>query len=56
MSFSEEIKLKAFLDPELRCAERHIGYPTRAGTVKLQAFRDGFRNLVFLFAMRFRER
>lgn len=56
MPFSEEIKLEAFLNSKLKCAEIHIGYVTRMGKVKLNAWRDGWRNLIFLIGKRIRKR
>jgi dolichol-phosphate hexosyltransferase len=52
MAFSEEIKLEA-LRRRMRFAEEHIPYGIRAGTVKLQKWRDGWNNLVFLVRRRF---
>ena len=51
MSFSEEIKLEALLN-HLRFGELHIPYGTRIGTVKLQKWRDGMSNLLFLVRKR----
>ena len=51
MAFSEEIKLEALLRG-LRFGEEHIPYGRRAGQVKLQKWRDGWRNLTFLFRKR----
>ena len=52
MAFSEEIKLEALLRG-LRFGEEHIPYGVRIGEVKLQKWRDGWYNLVFLFRKRF---
>ena len=52
MPFSEEIKLEALLRG-LRFGEEHIPYGVRAGEVKLQKWRDGWNNLVFLVRRRF---
>ena len=52
MPFSEEIKLEALLRG-LRFGEEHIPYGVRAGEVKLQRWRDGWSNLVFLVRKRF---
>jgi glycosyltransferase involved in cell wall biosynthesis len=52
MAFSEEIKLEALLRG-LRFGEEHIPYGVRAGEVKLQRWRDGWSNLVFLLRKRF---
>jgi glycosyltransferase involved in cell wall biosynthesis len=51
MAFSEEIKLEALLRG-LRFGESHIPYGTRVGEVKLQKWRDGWSNLVFLVRRR----
>jgi dolichol-phosphate hexosyltransferase len=52
MAFSEEIKLEA-LRRGLRFGEAHIPYGVRSGTVKLQKWRDGWANLLFLVRRRF---
>jgi dolichol-phosphate hexosyltransferase len=51
MAFSEEIKLEALLRG-LRFGESHIPYGARVGEVKLQKWRDGWNNLVFLVRRR----
>jgi glycosyltransferase involved in cell wall biosynthesis len=51
MAFSEEIKLEAVLRG-LRFGEAHIPYGPRVGEVKLQKWRDGWNNLVFLVRRR----
>ncbi|HEV8360039.1 MAG TPA: glycosyltransferase family 2 protein [Candidatus Thermoplasmatota archaeon] len=53
MPFSEEIKIEAFRNPKLRSREVPIRYRVRVGEVKLQSWRDGARNLVFLLRKRF---
>src|SRR6266850_585029 len=52
MAFSEEIKLEALLRG-LKFGESHIPYGARIGEVKLQKWRDGWRNLSFLVRKRF---
>jgi dolichol-phosphate hexosyltransferase len=52
MAFSEEFKLEAVLRG-LRVAEVPIRYGERADPPKLQSWRDGIRNLTFLFRKRF---
>jgi len=52
MAFSEEIKLEALLRG-LRFGEAHIPYGMRVGEVKLQKWRDGWNNLLFLVRKRF---
>jgi len=53
MAFSEEIKIEAIRCPDVRFGEYHIDYHPRVGEVKLQKWRDGFRNLFFLVKKRF---
>ncbi len=52
MAFSEEIKLEAVMRG-LRFAEGHIPYGARVGEVKLQKWKDGWDNLLFLVKKRF---
>ena len=52
MPFSEEIKIEMFSNKNLRCCEISSTLYTRAGTVKLESFRDGWKNLKFLFKKR----
>jgi dolichol-phosphate hexosyltransferase len=53
MPFSEEIKLEALSNPEIRFAEFPIPYAQRIGQVKLRRWRDGWENLAFLVRKRF---
>ncbi len=53
MSFSEELKVEAFRHPEVKAAELPIYYRERIGESKLNLWRDGFANLLFLFRKRF---
>jgi hypothetical protein len=53
MALSEELKILAFTHPGLRCMEMPIYYGERIGTSKLNLWRDGFGNLLFLAKMRF---
>jgi hypothetical protein len=55
MPFSEELKIEVWRSPGIRCREFGIpfSYSDRVGAPKLRLWRDGFRNLVFLFAKRF---
>ncbi|MGH7725998.1 MAG: glycosyltransferase family 2 protein [Candidatus Eiseniibacteriota bacterium] len=53
MPLSEEIKIEAIEKLGRRFDEVGIDYRPRIGEVKLQKWRDGFRNLSFLFAKRF---
>jgi len=54
MPLSEELKIEAWCNKNIKCAERNIpfSYSSRVGKAKLNLWRDGFRNLVFLFAKR----
>jgi len=52
MPFSEEIKIEAW--KKFRCEEVPIEYRERKGEVKLNTWKDGFRNLLFLFKKRFK--
>lgn len=53
MAFSEEIKIEAIRNPNIRFREIIINYSSRVGEKKLQPWRDGFRNLSFIFKKRF---
>lgn len=53
MPFSEEIKIAVLKDKTITFKEEHIKYSARKGEIKLQPWRDGFRNLWFLFKKRF---
>ena len=53
MALSEEIKIEALRNGDIRFREIIINYSSRLGEVKLQPWRDGFRNLAFLFKKRF---
>lgn len=52
MPFSEEIKIEAITNPRIGFKEIHIEYSTRVGEKKLQPWKDGFQNLLFLFKKR----
>ncbi len=54
MPFSEEIKIEAIRNRRVKFAEHHISYGDRIGTIKLQKWRDGFSNLMFLLKLRLR--
>ena len=54
MAFSEEIKIEAIRNPEIGFKEIPIEFSNRRGEIKLQPWRDGFRNLFFLFKKRIR--
>ncbi len=53
MPLSEEIKIEAIRAKDVAFAEYHVNYHPRVGEVKLDKWRDGFRNLVFLVRKRF---
>ena len=53
MAFSEEIKIEAIRNPRIRFGEISILYSSRLGEIKLNPWRDGFRNLWFLVQKRF---
>lgn len=53
MAFSEEIKIEALLHPTARFEEISILYTSRLGEIKLNPWRDGFHNLLFLLKKRF---
>jgi dolichol-phosphate hexosyltransferase len=53
MAFSEEIKIEALLQPHFRFEEISIQYSSRLGEIKLNPWRDGLQNLLFLFRKRF---
>jgi len=52
MAFSEEIKVEAIRNPEIRFGEISILYSSRLGEIKLNPWRDGARNLLFLLKKR----
>ena len=53
MAFSEEIKIEAIRHRDVRFGEYPIDYRPRVGEVKLDKWRDGFKNLFFLVKKRF---
>lgn len=53
MAFSEEIKIEAITRTRIGFKEIYIDYSNRMGEIKLQPWRDGFRNLQFLVRKRF---
>ncbi len=53
MPLSEEIKIEAIRHPRIRFGEYHVNYHPRVGEVKLEKWRDGIRNLLFLVRKRF---
>jgi len=53
MAFSEEIKIEAIRNRAIGFREIFINYSNRVGEKKLQPWRDGIRNIAFLFRKRF---
>lgn len=53
MAFSEEIKIEAIRNRRIRFEEISIQYSSRLGEVKLNPWRDGLHNLLFLLKKRF---
>jgi dolichol-phosphate hexosyltransferase len=53
MAFSEEMKMEALRHQRIRFGEISILYSSRLGETKLNAWRDGFRNLMFMAQKRF---
>ena len=53
MPLSEEIKINAIRHPEIRFDEYHVNYHPRVGVVKLNKWKDGFENLMYLLKLRF---
>ena len=56
MAFSEEIKIEALKNSRIRFAEISILYSSRLGEIKLNPWRDGVYNLLFLVKKRFERR
>jgi hypothetical protein len=52
MAFSEEIKVEAIKNPRIRFDEIPVMYTSRLGEIKLNPWRDGVQNLLFLFKKR----
>jgi glycosyltransferase involved in cell wall biosynthesis len=52
MAFSEEIKIEAIKGKNIGFKEIYIDFSSRLGEIKLQPWRDGFRNLRFLLRKR----
>jgi glycosyltransferase involved in cell wall biosynthesis len=52
MPFSEEIKIRALTNRRVKFDEYHVTYHPRIGEVKLQKWRDGMRNLLYLVRLR----
>lgn len=56
MPLSQEIKILALKHKNIKFFETNIDYAPRIGDVKLDKWRDGFNNLIFLFKLRFKKR
>ncbi|HUO50639.1 MAG TPA: glycosyltransferase [Candidatus Paceibacterota bacterium] len=54
MPFSQELKIRAAMDPAVRFAEYHIPYHVRIGESKLFPFRHGVKLLIALFVLRWK--
>jgi hypothetical protein len=52
MPFSEEIKIEMFSSKKIKAKEIPSKLYTREGEVKLESFKDGWKNLKFLFIKR----
>ena len=52
MPFSEEIKVEMFTSKNIKAREIPSTLYTREGEVKLESFKDGWKNLKFLFKKR----
>lgn len=52
MAFSEEIKVEAIKHPQIRFDEIPVMYSSRLGEIKLNPWRDGIQNLLFLVKKR----
>ena len=52
MEFTQEIKIKAWMDRGMRCAEMHIPYGMRIGKSKYRRIKDGFKTVSDLFAIK----
>ena len=52
MPLSEEIKIEAFINPDIKAREVPVDYRIRVGDVKLNTWGDGKKNLLFLFKKR----
>jgi glycosyltransferase involved in cell wall biosynthesis len=53
MAFSEEIKIEAIKRRGIRFVEIPVSYSSRLGEIKLNPWRDGIQNLLFLVKKRF---
>ena len=51
MGFSQEIKIKAWLQPDVRCTEKHIHYKVRIGKSNFNGIKDALKNLFALITV-----
>lgn len=56
MPMSEEIKIEVFNNKKVRAKEISVPYRIRVGDKALNTWKDGFRNLMFLFKKRFNKK
>ena len=52
-NLSEEIKIEAFLHPEVKFDEYRVNYHPRFGQSKVWPFKVGLENIAYLFYLRF---
>jgi hypothetical protein len=52
MPFSEEIKIEMFSSKHVNAKEIPSTLSSREGEIKLESFKDGWKNLKFLFTKR----
>jgi hypothetical protein len=53
MPFSEEIKIEMFTNKKVKAKEIPSMLRAREGKVKIESFKDGWKNLKYLFKKRF---
>lgn len=53
MTFSEEIKIEAIMNKDINFCEVPIDFSQRSGESKLHPWKDGLKNILFLFKKRF---
>ncbi len=51
MGFSQEIKVRAWLNYEIKCGEKNISYNPRVGKVKFRKIIDGYKNFYDIFQL-----
>lgn len=55
MPLSQEIKILTLRHQKINFFETNIGYAPRIGEVKLEKWKDGIKNLIFLFKLRYKK-